>query len=64
MPITKEQVGNYLNNGGSRCPVCESYDIEAGRIEADGNIAWGNVTCGVCGFKWQDQYKLINIESI
>jgi len=43
---------------GANCPVCNSFNIESGSLEADGNIAWAPVHCSHCGSAWNDQYVL------
>ncbi len=56
--LTPEMVRDYIDCGGARCPFCGSDDIEAGRLEADADSAWGPVTCTACGREWQDVYFL------
>ena len=50
----------YLEEGGTKCPVCQSTEVETiDSIEADGSIAWQHVKCSSCGAIWQDNYKLV-----
>lgn len=59
---TREQ---YLSEE-SRCPntVCNSSNIQAGEIIADGNQAWREVSCHECGTAWRDVYNLTTYEPI
>lgn len=43
----------------SRCPCCDSSDIEGGAVEIDDGGAFQEVDCAACGFAWVDNYKLI-----
>lgn len=51
----------YIENSGQVCPFCNSKNITAGPIHADGATAWGSVTCEGCGEFWTDHYKLVSI---
>lgn len=40
------------------CPRCgEKFDVEGGRVESDGNVAWQNVTCNKCGCYYTEVYE-------
>ena len=43
-------------NPTNRCPVCGSYDIEGGFIEANVRSTWQKVRCA-CGAEWVDIYE-------
>lgn len=43
----------------SRCPCCDSSDVEGGFVEIDAGAAFQNVGCINCEFSWTDNYKLI-----
>ena len=43
----------------SRCPCCDSSDVEGGAVEIDDGGAFQEVDCAGCGFCWVDNYKLI-----
>ena len=60
--LTKEQLEKYLKNS-NECPVCDSGDIEGGRVEIDDSIAWQNMTCNDCGLQWTDLYTLKGIDA-
>ena len=62
MPFTEEQVKKYLDGGAVTCPVCDSHDIEAERMDADGDEACQRVVCSRCGQAWFDMYKLVSVE--
>ena len=62
--ITREQSEQYVNSGGSRCPLCRSTNIEAeqqAEISSDG--AYQNVRCLDCDAEWIDCYVLVAAES-
>lgn len=48
----------FTRLGGLQCPGCNSTNLEADRVEADGSDAWGKVHCLDCGATWNDIYKL------
>jgi hypothetical protein len=63
-PLTAEMVRHYVNAKGTHCPYCQSPDIEAGKVEADGASAWSHVTCNECGREWQDVFFLGAVDII
>jgi transcription elongation factor Elf1 len=62
--LTPQQKKDYLGRSYCHCPVCKSNDISGGRIEVDSDSAWQEVVCSSCGFRWNDIYKLIDIEEV
>jgi transcription elongation factor Elf1 len=52
--LTQEMVRDDIDRGGARCPFCGSDEIEAGRLDAEADSAWGPVTCTACEQEWQD----------
>jgi C4-type Zn-finger protein len=60
--LTEQQKTDYLNSS-SLCPYCKSSNINAERIEADGESAWGEVECEDCGERWTDVYTLTDVET-
>lgn len=58
----KEVVKDYIENGGSECPMCSSKDLE----NPMGNVYEGydHMECYECGFKWTVLYKPLEITSI
>jgi hypothetical protein len=61
MKLTSEQIKNYLENGGNKCPYCGSENISGGHFETDSNEAWQPVSCDDCGREWSDLYRLVGI---
>ena len=61
--LTKKQKSDYLKNSG-KCPYCKSDQIEGGSIEIDGETAWQTVSCLNCDKKWNDIYRLANVEEV
>lgn len=59
--ITETQTKKYVAQGGVRCPVCNSENIEGSSIEVDAGGAYQEMTCTDCGEEWQDVYRLIDI---
>ena len=62
MAFTKEQVAQYLEDGGNHCPYCASKDVSAGAFDGEGLCQ--TVECQACGRKWLDVYKLVSIEPV
>jgi hypothetical protein len=48
----------YINNGGTLCPYCRSYNISGDHIQVDAGSAWQDVRCDDCGKEGQDTYTL------
>jgi hypothetical protein len=61
MSVTLEQERKYIQRNGTRCPYCESRDIEADSARLDGSEVFSNVSCHCCGKGWTEIYKLIGI---
>lgn len=62
--LTDEAAKHYVATGGVRCPHCQSDDVDASPIQADGGVAWGKVECMACGARWRDQFTLSGVESV
>lgn len=55
----------YLKRGGSRCPVCNSDQLEGdGPYNADGDYAWHRIKCLRCDSTWNDIYKLSGFDDL
>jgi predicted Zn-ribbon and HTH transcriptional regulator len=54
MKSQREYIGT-----SSRCPCCDSSDVEGRFVEIDSGGAFQPVDCSACGFSWTDNYKLI-----
>ena len=59
--MTEAQKKKYLENP-TQCPMCESGDIVAGHADFDGTVCSQSVECEDCGYKWQDIYRLSDVE--
>jgi Zn ribbon nucleic-acid-binding protein len=58
--MTKPAMTNdeYIQEGGTVCPFCKSYDIQGQEVNIDAGSAWQDVSCNKCGHEWQDTYTL------
>lgn len=54
----------YFASYGSSCPFCDSADIRAGALEADGMVAWAEVECIACKHTWQDVWTMIDMTEV
>lgn len=56
----------YLMDGGMKCPVCESENVEGvgGGFDVDGTEASNNIACLDCNASWSDIYKLIGYTNL
>jgi len=54
----------YLDMAGNICPNCDGSNVIAERLEVDGNVAWGNVSCADCNAVWVDQFKLVGFSDL
>lgn len=50
----------YLSSP-SKCPYCDSEDIESGALDADGAVATAEVECNNCHKSWTDVYRLVDV---
>lgn len=62
--MNNELEREYIEKGGSFCPNCKSDNIVADGLEADGRVAWSNVTCRKCGATWTDQFHLTHLDNL
>jgi len=45
------------------CPKCgERNNVEAGHVQADGNVAWHKTTCLECGCEYTEVYYFACVE--
>ena len=63
MKLTEEQKKAYLKDS-SKCPFCQSEQIEGGPVEIDGDTAWQKVSCLDCDKQWADIYRLADVEEV
>ena len=61
--MTAEQKKEYLSDP-NQCPYCHSIDLEGSHFSADLQLAWQKVSCMNCGKKWEDQYRLSDVEPV
>lgn len=62
MSLTKQEIREYVQSGGSYCPYCSSKEIEGtGERNTDGNWTGNEITCLKCGKIWKDVYLLADI---
>ncbi len=50
--LTEEQKKAYLEDGGSRCPFCESNDLATSSWSGYRRECWYDVECENCGEEW------------
>ena len=63
--LTKDQIAEYLNNGGAVCPYCGNNAVVAsGETKAVGIEARQQIVCFKCNKEWVDVYKLTGIEEV
>jgi formate dehydrogenase maturation protein FdhE len=51
----------YVNEGGMRCPVCGSEEIEGGFVTTGGGEASQGMRCLRCDTRWTDIYRLDHV---
>lgn len=49
----------YIANGGTKCPVCGSEDIEGDSFDVDAGSAAQRIDCNDCNSYWIDDYRLV-----
>jgi ribosomal protein S27AE len=53
-----------MSNQFYHCPKCKSHNITAEHFDMDDSIAWQKVTCGNCGYQWNDIYNFSHAETL
>ena len=60
--LTELQKGTYLKHEGSKCPYCESHELEGyDGYDADGDYITAKIQCNTCEKTWRDLYRLSEI---
>ena len=59
--LTREQ---YAKEGGPRCPVCLSRDIEGFDVDLDNGRVYQNARCNACRHEWTDIYELVGYDNL
>ena len=54
-PLTDAE---YVATLGTRCPVCQSTELEGSSVDIDGGDASQEIWCRTCGARWIDTYAL------
>lgn len=54
----------YASEGGARCPICRSQDIEGGSVDILAGAACQEIGCNNCDATWVDIYRLVNYEEL
>jgi transcription elongation factor Elf1 len=60
--LTRSLQAKYLKAKGMRCPFCNSKNLDADKLDADGPEATANVICNDCSEEWVDIYTLTGVE--
>ena len=63
MPLTVDEIENYIKGDGLECPYCGCNDLSVGRIgePSDGAVAFQNIECCDCHKEWTEEYTLTGI---
>ena len=61
LELNPQQKELYVLHDGTKCPYCESNEIEGSSMDVDGNTAWQKITCLGCDKEWNDIYTLTNL---
>lgn len=59
--LTDQQVSEYFQECGAKCPFCGSYDVDVKEAEYETDYAWRPNSCMSCGSTWTDQYRLTGL---
>lgn len=59
-----QQMREYVDSKGIRCPICANPDIEGHFIETGEGVATQDMSCGKCDAEWIDNYTLASITLI
>ena len=53
-----KQAKKYLEQRGSACPFCGSWDIEGGSMDFEAGALAPRLSCHNCTARWTDVYTL------
>jgi len=56
--MNPQKAKQYLEQRGSLCPFCGSWEIEGGSMNFEAGEIAQRVSCHKCGEMWVDVYKL------
>jgi len=56
---SQEKIRRFLSAGGTRCPSCDSEDIDFGRLDVDAERAYQEACCCHCHKKFCAVYRLV-----
>lgn len=59
--MTDEIKKEYVENGGTYCPYCDSGELFASHADNEDGIITQDIKCMNCGKKWTDVFKLIRV---
>jgi hypothetical protein len=59
--VNVERPDAYLEEGGMRCPVCGSEEIEGGFVRTGGGEGSQGMRCLECDARWTDIYRLDHV---
>jgi len=61
--MNETQKKAYLNDS-TKCPFCQSNQIEGSSVEISNNRAYQTVSCNDCDKRWSDIYTLSDVEEL
>lgn len=65
--LTQQQMKEYVESGGHKCPFCGAQDgvdggcVTGSSVQIDGPEAYQDMTCSGCSNQWRDFYRLYDI---
>ena len=64
MELTEEQEKEYIESGGVKCPQCNSSHLNPSiPIRGEQNSLIFKNECLMCGARWQDVYRVVEIRN-
>ena len=60
--IECRQEAEYRKSNRSQCPFCKSPLTTKGEVEYDDGCVWVDLSCGVCGRYWQEEFTFTAVD--
>jgi len=60
--LTEKKKAKYLEQGGAKCPHCNSGNLQGDSLQSDGGYVWQDIECLDCDMQWVDVYSLTDID--
>lgn len=64
MELTEGKIQEYIDNEGTKCPLCGGESFVGGFVEVDGSEASQTVRCLACDGSWDVVFQLSGVRNV